>query len=945
MSIVKEYFDIDKKYKLLYGEQIVVLMQVGSFYEIYGVDNEEQKIGNVAELSGILNIVLTKRNKKIESNGYKNPLMIGFPCLALSKYIPILLDKDYTIIVVDQIKNELNDVMREVKKVISPSTYLENTNDEYLILIYAEKTGQKYHIGMSAINVITGKNVVHECHSTENDLEFAIDAACEFLEQYRPRETVICAMKRNQEVLEYMKQGLQSRCVIQKITCQENVQKCTTEVAYQNAVLGNVFTNETMMTNIELISLERWPFAIISYVLLIEYLYLQNTKLVRKMTYPVIYERDKLLVLATNTVEQLDLYVHKKRGNRSESTIKCVYDVINHCVTPGGKRLLKERLMSPLYDEEEITRRLDLTELYGREIGEDKLIDQILSKVGDLERLQRRMSIGVLKPMELAKMCESLEYILELYELLKTQYPSVGELIFCNNEADGINAFIEYIHSVINIDALSKGEIVFCEGRIKTFDRLNAQLEEQQRVIKYVADEIAEEIGDVRIEYLQSIGYQIVTTAQKASKIKATLRKRLRINIGKLCTKITSEKIDNANQIIQSIKQQLRICTDKYYTLVLNKMYKSYNKLLSEVIVQISEFDVIKSNWYAAIKNGYCKPEMKSHSQSYFSAKQLRHPVIEKIRKDIAYIPNDVSVGLEHHGIILYSMNSGGKTSLLKACGLAVIMAQSGSYVPASYFELCPFKTLCTRIISENSVLSGRSSFVAEMHDLRNILKRADEHTLVLADEITHGTEHLSGSAIFTASVQVLASRNVNFVFTTHLHNIYPMISKIENVRVYHLTMNIKDSEIIFEHKLCNGPGESIYGLEVCEALDMDKEFLTKAFYVRDQLNTKTQKLYTLDLKKSRYNKDKYYQMCELCKYSPRMKTDIPLDVHHIHFQCTSDENGMIGTGIHKDHASNLTVLCKECHVKVHNKQINITGYKSTTKGIKLEVVNTDECD
>ena len=188
-------------------------------------------------------------------------------------------------------------------------------------------------------------------------------------------------------------------------------------------------------------------------------------------------------------------------------------------------------------------------------------------------------------------------------------------------------------------------------------------------------------------------------------------------------------------------------------------------------------------------------------------------------------------------------MNSCGKTSLLRALGLSVILAQAGCFVPASSFTFSPFKCMMTRILSRDNIMKGQSSFVAEMAELRAILKRArDGHTLVLADEITHGTEHTSGSSIFVSSVETLSARKVNFMFTTHLHNVYPLVRSIPNVKVFHLSVAFppsqggKDKKIVFERKLKNGPGGSIYGLEVCEFLGMDTEFLARAFQIRDMV-------------------------------------------------------------------------------------------------------------
>jgi DNA mismatch repair protein MutS len=332
-------------------------------------------------------------------------------------------------------------------------------------------------------------------------------------------------------------------------------------------------------------------------------------------------------------------------------------------------------------------------------------------------------------------------------------------------------------------------------------------------------------------------------------------------------------------------------------------------------------------------------------------------------------------------------MNACGKTSLIKACGLSVLLAQIGSFVPASSYEFSPFKQIMTRIKNEDSVINGKSSFVSEMMELRNILNRAGSNTLVLADEITRGTEHISGSSIFASSVITLARRKVNFMFTTHLHNIYRFIMDIENVNIFHLSVLFEDGflsfserkrimfpgrpgltgdpnkeemnksqddsyrigsdernikRIVFERKLKEGPGESIYGLEVCNYLNMDTNFLNMAFDIRKEIVKEENKLNKSNeersilfqsCKTSRYNSNKKINNCEICGYIPKDDISIPLDTHHIEPKGKRKDSGFLNINA----KFNLVALCKECHKKVHKKEISINGYKSTSEGVILD--------
>jgi DNA mismatch repair protein MutS len=222
------------------------------------------------------------------------------------------------------------------------------------------------------------------------------------------------------------------------------------------------------------------------------------------------------------------------------------------------------------------------------------------------------------------------------------------------------------------------------------------------------------------------------------------------------------------------------------------------------------------------------------------------------------------------------------------------------------------------------------------MIGLRKILKIADANTLVLSDELTKGTEAVSATSIFASAALELAKRNCKFIFTTHLTDVAKLddIKDCKNIKISHLSVTFDDSQIIFERKLREGPCDELYGLEVAKAIGLDNLFIEAAFKIRNNLINKS---YTVVAsRRSRYNSKKILDVCEICNWKPTKKTDIPLDCHHIKFQCTANDQKFTGH-YHKDALFNLVTLCKMCHIKVHNDQIVINGYKQTTGGVKLD--------
>ncbi|KAK9759806.1 hypothetical protein K7432_016808 [Basidiobolus ranarum] len=407
-SVVNDYFNFIKIYEQQYGKQLVVLIQVGSFYEIYGVDNNTEKIGNPADISDILNIVLTKKNKKISSNNRTNPLLVGFPCVALKKYIPFLLEHNYTLVIIDQ-KGTPPNITREVSNIISPSTYVDLeeplVSRNYLALLFFDTnkkslsdTDNSYlHIGISAIDVVTGKNVVFESYSTPEDNRLSLDHILSFLKQYHPREVVFCSAPKSLDLLKSM--DLISYLELYSNDILSHYIDATPkalQLNYQNEILGNIFPNKTMLSNIELLDLERQPYSLTSYVLLIEFLYLHNPMLVRKISRPEIFLPSDHLILATNTIDQLDL-VHFSKPRSANKTFKsnptqCLLDIIDLCSTKMGKRLLKKRLLSPITNPHKLEHRFRQLDEFGSLFDSSvKTFERLLANIADLERLHRRL--------------------------------------------------------------------------------------------------------------------------------------------------------------------------------------------------------------------------------------------------------------------------------------------------------------------------------------------------------------------------------------------------------------------------------------------------------------------------------------------------------------------------------------------------------------------------
>jgi DNA mismatch repair protein MutS len=232
---------------------------------------------------------------------------------------------------------------------------------------------------------------------------------------------------------------------------------------------------------------------------------------------------------------------------------------------------------------------------------------------------------------------------------------------------------------------------------------------------------------------------------------------------------------------------------------------------------------------------------------SFVDIGEVRHVIVEHVQHDIAYTPNSVCIGKcsnsKNNGVVLYGVNASGKSSLMKSIGIAIILAQSGMYVPCKYMNYRPYTYIFTRIQSSDNILKGMSTFSNEISELRNIFKRASNTSLVIGDELCSGTESISALSIVTAGIDTLVKLNTSFIFATHLHELtrIPILIKLvanNNVVIKHLSVEFdeKNGTLVYDRCLKDGPGSSVYGIEVCKAMGMCAEFVHLASSIRNDI-------------------------------------------------------------------------------------------------------------
>jgi DNA mismatch repair protein MutS len=295
----------------------------------------------------------------------------------------------------------------------------------------------------------------------------------------------------------------------------------------------------------------------------------------------------------------------------------------------------------------------------------------------------------------------------------------------------------------------------------------------------------------------------------------------------------------------------------------------------------------------------------------------LRHPILERL-VTVPYVAHTINL---ESSILLYGMNASGKSSLMKAIGLCTVLAQAGFPVPATSLRLSPFTAIFTRILGNDNLWAGLSSFAVEMTEFREILRHADERSLVLGDELCSGTESLSATALVAAGVETLVRRRSKFVFATHLHELasMPDIAGLAGVSAFHLKVSYDAATdvLVYDRSLAPGSGSALYGLEVCRALDLPTEFLDRATAIRRALGG------AVTAHRSVYSAGAVVDACAVCGGADRLET------HHIVAQAAGGS----------DAAGNLVCLCARCHDDHHGGRLDIRGWEETSAGRRLVFV------
>jgi DNA mismatch repair protein MutS len=987
-STLVDYLEYHDTYQGRYKNS-VVLMNVGIFYEIYTVHNEELGLSDgpdIYQLGEHLNVHVTRKSKSNPVVSYANSLMIGFPDIAFLKYMNLLIELGYTVIRVDQLSKGPNP-KREVTEIYSPGTMLETgkgSDTNHLLSIYLSLYIQHDHnlhicVGVSAIDVGTGKNYVHSIHSNFTE-DLWINEVYRLIHTYSPSETLIHfdekelqKFSKDHDMSVISKGSMCQRWELNEATCNWNILDNAEfhRPNYQNAFYGKLYPERGILTPLEYMGFEREREMTLAHLHMMEHIYAHKVENVQEIKRPTFQEPREHMSLTHNSMYQLNLVDTKEHMDERYSSL---ITLLNKCKTAMGRRLCKERLLQPIIDPRVLAQRYSQIEGFQRPDHDGKTLGELCQspfhKVLDMEKLYRMMSLQRLDPYGFYGLHQCYHFMDQARHAISEIYPE-----FLEEFQDCLETLSEHRETYADIFEMSEIEkysllqmetSVFKTNIVPEIDRLDQVIKESFLELQTIADKLGTYIVNkddvVKVDHTETRGHHLLMTNTRSKILKTKLRNMGETTIyfkhsGSVpffsCSAVTLTSclrskggkeilmdhpyISEVSNRILTSQIQLVSLNKKHYLKYLGEMYQRYHKTFETFVDFVSLCDLNACIAKISMKHVYCRPTLDAsedqEDQSFVDAKQLRHPLVERIQTDIPYKPNDIT--LSESGILLYGTNACGKSTLMKSLGLAIIMAQAGFFVPCESFRYSPYTQMFTRILNTDNLFQGQSSFAVEMSELRHILQRANHRSMVLGDEVCSGTETVSAKSIVGAGLKMLSDKKSSFIFTSHIHELMEIqkVKDIPNMVVKHLKIDYDETTgtLTYDRTLVDGSGPPIYGLVVCQALDLGSDFISLAKQIKLEITGESETF--VNAKPSSYNSAIKMDQCRICGSKEN------LEHHHIQEQQEADENGNIGH-FHKNIAHNGVVLCASCHTEHHHGNIEIQGYQQTTQGKVLKVAH-----
>ena len=834
MATAKKETPLMKQYNAIKAKHpgALLLFRVGDFYETFGED--------AVKASKTLDIVLTKR-----ANGSASHIeLAGFPHHSLDTYLPKLVRAGNRVAICDQLedpKSVKGIVKRGVTELVTPGLSMnDNVLDQRRNNYLAALSFGKESIGISLLDLSTGEFMVSKGNEDYID---------KLLQSFNPSEVIYC--KKFKEIFESRLQDKYNTY-------------CLEEWIFGLDYGYEKLTSHFKTANLKGFGIEEMTDAICAAGAVLFYLEETEHKEVNHISAISRIEADKYVWLDKFTIRNLELLFTQQ----SDGTP--LIDILDKTLTPMGARMLKKWLVLPLKDRAVIEERLSVVEAFvERPELREHLLD-LLKQIGDLERLISKVSVLRINPRELVQLKRALTNISPIILALKTSENKTLE-----KYSDLLNPcehLLEKIENELKEDApiLSNLGNVIKDGVHEELDELRKIAFSGKDYLLQIQKREVERTGisSLKIAYNKVFGYYLeVSNAHKDKVPEEWIRKQTLVNAERYITeelKTYEEKILNAEDKIHVIEEGL------FRDLVL--FATDYVSEVQQNAKTIGTIDCLSSFAEIAIKNNYCRPSISD--ENLLDIKQGRHPVIEQqLPAGEQYIPNDVFLDdVSHQIMIITGPNMAGKSALLRQTALIVLMAQMGSFVPATYAKIGIVDKVFTRVGASDNLSKGESTFMVEMTETASILNNLSEKSLVLMDEIGRGTSTYDGVSIAWSIVEHLHNQTkhkAKTMFATHYHELNQIAEDFPRVKNFNVSVKELDNRVIFMRKLKEGGSEHSFGIHVAQMAGMPNEVVIRANEIlrhlekdkiKEEHDQKIESLPKNNFQLSMFESDPYYE-------------------------------------------------------------------------------------
>ncbi|MDI6695938.1 MAG: DNA mismatch repair protein MutS [Anaerolineales bacterium] len=802
--IRKQYLEIKRQYP-----QAILFFRLGDFYETFDQDAE------IAARE--LDIVLTSRGV---AKGVRVP-MAGIPHHAVENYLARLIERGYHVAICEQVGDQPIKGLfpRKVTRVVTPGTVIEpgllpGDANNYLACVVIEDAEGDHgaRAGVAYVDITTG-----EFAATELSSEDIFGALRAELSRLKPAEIL------HPDTLT-LRNGLPGHATAWPAW------------RFELGRCREMLLRHFQAASLDGFGLHDMNLSIRAAGAILQYLSATQPAALSLLTGVSTYTLSDFMMLDASARRNLELTETIRGGSTKGSLL----GVIDKTVTPMGKRLLLQWVSKPLLDVEQINRRQDGVELFYQDGLLRAQARAALKPLGDLERLVGRVLSGAAQPRDLIAIRHTLAHLPDLLRLLPSAHRALTSILedfsLCQEELALLQSAIadDPPATLQNIGVIRPGYSAELDGVVERSRHAREWIAKLESVERERTG-----IKSLKVGYNKVFGYYIEVTHANTGAIPAEyIRKQTLVNAERYIT----PEMKEYETLVLNAEDRIREIEVRLFREVCSQLAGSSKRLLGTARA-LAQLDVLAALAEAAALGGYVRPQVVE--EDVLEIRDGRHPVVEQMLSGERFTPNDVVFEPGERVRIITGPNMSGKSTLIRQTALIVLLAQIGSFVPASAAKIGVVDRIFTRMGAQDEIHAGHSTFMVEMVETANILHHATARSLLVLDEIGRGTSTYDGVSIAWAVVEYIHNHprlRAKTLFATHYHELTQLADLLPGVRNYNVAVSEADGQVVFLHKIVPGGADRSYGIHVGQLAGLPRPVVQRAGEILRQLEASSGK-------------------------------------------------------------------------------------------------------